>query len=69
MTGTLTNREANVKLAYSIAQNADSFEVDVIDASDEDDVLALLSHLDILERNVRKMRDNLRATLEGRVAE
>ncbi len=52
----------------AIANQADAIEMDMIEAETEDDLQAILSHLDILARDVATMRDMLRATLEGRAA-
>jgi hypothetical protein len=60
------NRTACVTIASKIANDGDEIENDMVSATDEDDLMAILSHLEILERNARRMRDMLRATLEGR---
>jgi hypothetical protein len=67
MTAFKTNRMPCVDFASkAIANPADAIECDMIEAETEDDLQAILSHLEILERNTRTMRDMLRATLEGR---
>lgn len=63
---TLPNRDKNIATATTIANGGDAIENDMIEAETEDDLQALLSHLEILERNVHQLRDNVRATLEGR---
>lgn len=62
----LLNRDTIVRLASQLANNGDAIESDACNATDHDDVSALLSHLDILDQVRRQLRDVLRATLEER---
>lgn len=55
--------------AYGVAEQADAIEVDIIHAVDEDDIMAVLSHVEILERRTANLKAALRAILEGATAE
>ena len=59
------NRDEILKLSHALANQGDSIEVDAIDAGDEDDLLALLSHIEIAERQLASLRAAVRQSLEA----
>lgn len=61
----IKNRDEILKLVATLANQGDSIENDAIDATDEDDLMALLSHIGILERQASSLRDLVRAALEA----
>lgn len=60
------NKARNDKAAHAMADQADSLETDVYAIVCEDDIMACLSHLEILERRVATLKQSLRDTLEGK---
>lgn len=60
----MRNRTELVNLAAKLANQSDSIETDIIAATDEDDLQAILSHLEILERQAAAIRSLVREALE-----
>lgn len=59
------NKDELNKLAASVANQADSLEIDVAAISDEDDIMAALSHVEILAQRTATLRAKLREALES----
>ncbi len=66
MTYSIKNRDTANTVASALANGADIIELDVINATDEGDLMAVLSHIEIVVWSANKLRDVLRASLEDR---
>lgn len=64
---TRAQRDELIRLASQVANNGDSLETDAIEAEGDDDLMALLSHAEILQRNLGTLAAAVRAVLESPV--
>ena len=65
MNYTTEQRDKLTRFAQLIANSGDDIENDVISATDEDDLMALLAHIDIMRRNLEQLKDSVRSVLES----
>ncbi len=62
---TKEQRNAIIELASKVANNGDSIETDAIECEGDDDLMALLSHAEILQRSIVALTEAVKAALES----
>jgi hypothetical protein len=62
----MLNAEIIIKIAGGIMKDAQHMAIDATMIENADDCMSLLSHIEIAQRNLNRMKDALRAELEER---